>query len=455
MLPIKEDLHTEFKTSFNEDVIVSLVAFANAKGGKAYVGVNDKGEVVGVELEPESVQKWINEIKQKTEPSIIPDIDVAEMDGKQVVVLTVQEYPVKPVSVKGRYYKRQANSNHQLSAGEIADMHLQTRNSSWDYYFSQDRQLDDIDMHKVAKAMRIIAKRNPRFNIDDPLEFLRKYELVDASNRITNGCYLMFCRGESVFTTVQMGLFASETLIKDDDMSNSDIIGQVEEVMQFLRKHINKGIIITDRQTQNIQRWEYPLDALREIVLNMIVHRNYRSTSESVIKVFQDHILFYNPGKLPDNITVEQLMQNEYVSTPYNKQIAAIFKEMGEIERYGTGIKRVREMFADYGLPAPEWKLMPGGVGVCVYSATFISKDAKKEPKSENAVENAVEKLTGNQRQILSLMRDNPSVSKAELSVALGIHISNIDRNIQKLRNNGYINRIGPAKGGHWQVLKG
>lgn len=156
MLLAKEGLNTESKTSFNEDVIVTLVAFANAKGGKVYVGVNDKGEAVGVDLEPESVQKWINEIKHKTEPSVIPDADIEEVDGKQVVALSVQEYPIKPVAVKGRYYKRQANSNHQLSAGEIADMHLQTVNSSWDFYPSHNKTLDDIDFDKVARVMRII-----------------------------------------------------------------------------------------------------------------------------------------------------------------------------------------------------------------------------------------------------------------------------------------------------------
>ena len=83
MLPSKEDLHTEFKTSFNEEVIVTLVAFANAKGGKVYVGVNDEGMAVGVDLSPESVQNWINEIKQKTEPSIIPDVDVEDVDGRR------------------------------------------------------------------------------------------------------------------------------------------------------------------------------------------------------------------------------------------------------------------------------------------------------------------------------------------------------------------------------------
>lgn len=134
MIPTKEDSHNEFKASFNEDVVVSLAAFANADGGTVYVGVNDKGEPVGVELGQESVAKWINEIKQKIEPGIVPSVDVLEINGNHVVALMVQEWPVKPVSVRGRYYRRQGNSNHLLSAGEIADMIIQSRNVSWDSY---------------------------------------------------------------------------------------------------------------------------------------------------------------------------------------------------------------------------------------------------------------------------------------------------------------------------------
>ena len=368
MLPTSEDAKTEFKQSFSDDVIIALVAFANSKGGKVYVGMRDNGTVCGVSLGKETLQTWINEIKQKTEPSIIPDLEVIDVDGKQVVMLTVQEYPVKPVSTKGRYYVRQANSNHLMSAFEISNSILQTKNSSWDYYPCIGKTLSDIDIEKVKKVMRVIAKRNDRFNITDPMEFLRKYELIDDQNHISNGCYLMFCNDINILTTIQMGHFASEIVIKDDYIVDSDIIEQVEEVMQFIRKHINKALIIVDTQTQNIQRWDYPLDALREIVLNMIVHRDYRAKSESTIKIFSDHILFYNPGQLPDGITIEQLRQNNYVSKPYNKQIAKIFKEMGEIERFGTGVKRVCDMFIDYGLPKPEWLLTADGLVVKVFA---------------------------------------------------------------------------------------
>ncbi len=154
--------------------------------------------------------------------------------------------------------------------------------------------------------------------------------------------------------------------------------------MQFIRKHINKALIIVDTQTQNIQRWDYPLDALREIVLNMIVHRDYRAKSESTIKIFSDHILFYNPGQLPDSITIEQLRQNNYVSKPYNKQVAKIFKEMGEIERFGTGVKRVCDMFIDYGLPKPEWLLTADGLVVKVFDT----------PSTDNVTENVTETIS-------------------------------------------------------------
>jgi len=127
-LPTAESENTEFKTSFNEGVIETLVAFSNAKGGTVYVGVTDKSEVTGIQMGKETVQNWINEIKNKTAPQIFPDIEILTFGGKTVVSLIVTEYPIKPVSTKGRYYKRVENSNHLLSVAEVVDMHLKTVN---------------------------------------------------------------------------------------------------------------------------------------------------------------------------------------------------------------------------------------------------------------------------------------------------------------------------------------
>ena len=132
---MKESQHTEFKQHFNENVIETLVAFANTQGGRVSVGVNDHGLAVGnFTIGKESIQNWQNEIKNKTQPSILPDIKIVELNGIEVVEFKIPEYPIKPIACRGKYFKRVKNSNHQMSLSEISDLYLKTFNLSWDYY---------------------------------------------------------------------------------------------------------------------------------------------------------------------------------------------------------------------------------------------------------------------------------------------------------------------------------
>jgi len=104
---IKENQHIEFKSKFNEDVIETLVAFANSKGGRVFVGLDDSGSPVkNFTIAKETVQQWINEIKTKTQPQLIADGEIIEIEGKEIVELSIQEYPIKPVATCGKYYKR-------------------------------------------------------------------------------------------------------------------------------------------------------------------------------------------------------------------------------------------------------------------------------------------------------------------------------------------------------------
>jgi ATP-dependent DNA helicase RecG len=109
-----ENENVEFKTSFNKEVIETIVAFANKTGGSVYIGISEKDKIVGVNTGKESIQTWSNEIKNKTSPALIPDIDVITIDNKIIVQLRIAEYPIKPVSAQGKYYKRVHNSNHLL-----------------------------------------------------------------------------------------------------------------------------------------------------------------------------------------------------------------------------------------------------------------------------------------------------------------------------------------------------
>jgi ATP-dependent DNA helicase RecG len=99
-----ENLQVEFKSAFNAETIETLVAFANAKGGSVYIGISDLSKIIGVLIGTETINQWINEVKTKTLPMLIPDAEVIVSEGKNIVVLSIQEYPIKPVSFRGKYF---------------------------------------------------------------------------------------------------------------------------------------------------------------------------------------------------------------------------------------------------------------------------------------------------------------------------------------------------------------
>ena len=143
---------------------------------------------------------------------------------------------------------------------------------------------------------------------------------------------------------------------------------------EYNRKHLMVEYIITGNP-QREERYDYPLDAIREIVLNMIVHRDYRDSSDSVIKIFDDRIEFFNPGDLYDDLTIEQLESNNYESKTRNKLIALMFKECGLIEKYGSGISRIKKFCLEHDIVEPEFKEMQKGFKVTLY----------KQKRSENS----------------------------------------------------------------------
>ncbi|ANH80723.1 hypothetical protein A8C56_06800 [Niabella ginsenosidivorans] len=364
---LKENEHTEFKSGFGDAAIETLSAFANAKGVKVYIGVNDRGRPVkGFTIGEETFQKWINEVKVKTQPSIIPDVDLVVMDGIKVGVLSVKEFPVKPVAFKGRYLKRVNNANHRLSLSEIAEMHLRSFNTSWDSYINPERSIGTLSLNKVNRFIADCNKGRQYLITDDPLTVLNKYELIKGT-QVTNAGFLMFAQGDVFQAAIELGRFSTPTSIKDGLTIRADLFSEVDNVLDFIRKHINKSYIIAGDPRRE-ERWQYPMDALREIVINMIVHRDYMDPGDSSVKIYDDFIEFFNPGRLPDNITVEQLLSGDYSSWARNKKIAATFKEAQLMEKYGSGIKKIKDGFVSYGLKTPVFENFQHGFRVIAYA---------------------------------------------------------------------------------------
>lgn len=200
-----ETQSVEFKTSFSDEVIVSLVAFSNANGGTVYIGVTDKGKVSGVELGKETVNEWLNQIKNKTVPAIIPNVDIFGINNIKVVALTVVEYPVKPLSVKGRYYVRVANANHLLSAVEIADMSLRSRQISWDSYPYEGASFADLNPEKIERFIRKVNESGRFVLSEKPVEALEKLGMLQKGIP-TNAAMILFSKRDLRYN-VHIGRF--------------------------------------------------------------------------------------------------------------------------------------------------------------------------------------------------------------------------------------------------------
>jgi ATP-dependent DNA helicase RecG len=474
-LPKKESQNVEFKTSFNEDVIETLVAFANTNGGKVLIGVANNGlPIKNFTIGDESIQQWLNEIKNKTQPSIIPDAGVVRYKGGKAVEFSVQEFPVKPVAFRGRYFKRVKNSNHQLSPIEISDMSMQTLQVSWDSYPAHGISMKDIDLDKVRDFIRKVNEKG-RFHLSGTSEDgLRKLKLL-RDGKISNAAALLFAKEDTIYN-VHLGRFKTPSMIIDDRMLRLPLFEAVEETMKYIVSHIKFAFEIRGYPTSRTEIPEYPLDALRELVLNAVIHRDYMSPADIQIKIFDNRISFFNPGTLHSNINIEDLKTDSYSAYARNKLIAEAFYLTGDIEKYGSGFLRIRDAISAYPTMKIDFKEACGGFmatifyteqkmakyateGICeVAERAIINLDGVTEKVTVNADE-VTEKVTvnadgvtENQQVILRNMVDNPAISAENLSIILGISLRKTKENISKLKAKNMIERVGPDKGGYWSV---
>ena len=435
-----EGVCVEFKTSFQKEVIASLVAFANTKGGLVLVGVSDNGHVTGVEIQAETLQGWVNQCKQNTSPSVIPDIEVVVLDGKTVAVISVDEYPIKPVACKGRYFKRIGNANHQMSPTEISDAHIKLINSSWDYHPDPVHGIETISHPKVQAFAEALSLK---VSIEAVLE---KFELI-KDGRPTFGCHLLFSKNDVLLSTIEAGRFATPTIIKDSITSKDTLIEQVTRIMDFVIKHTNKAYIITGNPRRE-ERWDYPMDAIREIVVNMIVHRDYRSTNDSTIKIFDDRIEFFNPGTLLEGLTVEKIKTGNYKSHLRNKQIASIFKELELIEKYGSGVRRAIETCVAYGLPEPVFEVTQGGMAVTVFKQPFGNAQESLDESKNKGVNEGVNAL-------LAIITQHPGLRVPLLAEKMRTSAKNVERWLKQLKETNEIEfRGAPKTGGYFLTAK-
>jgi ATP-dependent DNA helicase RecG len=278
-------------------------------------------------------------------------------------------------------------------------------------------------------------------------------------------------------------------------MINGDLYDVLEQSMQTIIGHLKFAFEITGRTTQRTEIPEYPLEAIREALLNTLIHRDYKSPTDAQIKIFDQSIIFFNPGRLYGNITTEELLTDTYHASTRNKQIAEAFYLTHDIEKYGSGFIRIRQAIADYPTMTFNFhESSDGFVAEFRYTEQKISTKGDKYTDSEkkkgdwvaeilkkrfgeNPSENtetigkSVEKsrvkttksrvkttesrvkTTKSREKILSLIRNNVFITRNDIAVATGLSIKGVEKNIGILKSEGTLKRIGPDKGGYWEIV--
>lgn len=256
---------------------------------------------------------------------------------------------------------------------------MQTRNT-WDA-IPGEFSLKEIDRETVDRFVQLAIqnKRLSEISSKDSVEIvLQKLGLL-VDGKLTNGAILLFGKDPQKYfinLSTRIGRLKDDITIIDDKWAKGNLFQQFNEAMSIIRQDISVRYEIKDIQRKDI--WDYPLTAIREAVLNALIHRDYFNIANFIqIKVYDNHIWFHNPGGLPEGITLDQL-KSPHNSVFRNPQIAKVFYLAGFIEQYGSGTVRMLEWLKEEGLPEPEYKEEMGGFSVYFYKDIYTEDNLRK-----------------------------------------------------------------------------
>lgn len=230
----------------------------------------------------------------------------------------------------------------------------------------------------------------------------------------------------------------------------NDLLTQFNEAVNFLKKHLNIRSEIRGFDRHDI--YEIPLDALREAIVNAIIHRDYTIKGTSIyVMIYDDRVEIENPGKLLSGVTIKNLAKS---SARRNPIIADLFHRTGKVERLGSGIKRMRDLTREAGLKDPVFEIDPFFRVIFYRNSEYSLKTKVGDRVGKKVGDWVGKKISENQIKIIAEIKNNPHISAGKLSDIVGISKRKIETNLAKLKEKGLIKRIGSARSGHWEVIE-
>lgn len=451
---LKESQAIEFKKSLAEinQILETISAFSNTKGGKILVGIEENKdgtikEVVGITIKGKEIENLTNEIKQNTDPVIFPSIELVKMKGKEVLSIEVEENQSKPVFAKNMVFKRVGKTNKKLSSQEIRILTKESVDYNYTELICKEAALSDIDEEKVRWFLKKAkAERNfdiePETNLKEVLERLK----LMKNGGLTNAAVLLFGKNPQAFFLQAItkairfqGIDVTGEMI-DFKTIEGDIITQLMKVEDFIFGLIPKKAWIEGEKLERQEKWLYPPRAIREALANAFAHRDYATTSAVQVRIFDDRLEIWNPGRLPAELNVEML-KKKHESIPRNPLIAKTFFLIKWVEEVGTGTNKIITWCKNWGLPEPGFE-ETGTSLVLTFNRYFVSEKILKE-------------LLERQREAVEYLKVKEIITNKNYQELAHVAKATATRELAEMVEKGIIVRYGETGKGTFYVLKG
>jgi len=342
------NIHTEFKEklSSNEELAKDIVCFANTDGGQILLGVNKKGIIVGVD-DVDMLSNRIDDIAfNRCEPPISVIIEAVEFNDKTVIVMNVPKGDQKPYKTAGGlYYIRSDNRCQQASRQELLRLFQDTESMFYDKIEIYRANIQDINIENFSDFIEIYMNISARKELIK--SFMKNLSILSKNEKPTLAGILFFGNNPQYFIPYSkiIGAYIDGEDISIPPTDRKDFIGRIPEILQdcmkFLKLYLKERHIIKGLEPEAFL--EIPELALREALVNAIAHRDYTISSPIRVLIFNSHIEYHTPGKLPNTVTIESMkIGGSHVLR--NPTIYNLLAKMGLVTDLGSGVRRIIEL---------------------------------------------------------------------------------------------------------------
>ena len=469
-----ESKNVEYKVTLpdkSEKCMKTIVAFANTQGGKLIVGIDDKThEIVGVENEIlfQVMDGIANAVSDSCMPQIIPDIEPQTVDGKTVIVVSVEAGKNRPYYLKSKgkengTYIRVAGTSRQAFPEKIRELEMEGARISWDELTCVGYSVSDEATERLCQDIENFRKKAGMTEHSVRKEQLINWKILKQSEGqvMATNAYALLTSDYFPFSKTQCAVFkgTDRAVFLDKREFTGPIYAQIESAVDFVLRNIRLGARIDGLVRK--EKYELPLEAIREMIINAHCHRNLLDESCIQVAVYDDRLEVTSPGGLYNGLTYEEVMNGH--SKIRNKAIANIFSQMGLVEAWGSGIKRILNAAKEYGLLEPKFQEFDNMFRVELFRDSLpmtlenknIGETSENHRRSIGEVSEKQETVDFNstQLEILKLLMENNRLSAVKLAEKIGVASRNIENNIKKLKELDILVRHGSPKNGYWEVI--